>query len=249
VTGQTTDAVPETAEKDGIVRRVRGLEVPLPLQRGGPVMTTPHVVADRPALIRRGEWLAWFTIGWNAIEGIAGIVAGLAAGSIALVGFGIDSYVEVFAGSVILWRLAKERHGREVSDAAERRAVRLIAVTFLLLAAGVGLESVRKLVVGAEPDESLFGIGLAVVSLIVMPLLARAKRRVGEQLGSRAVTADATETTLCVWLSGILLVGLGLNALFGWWWADPLAGLCIVYVAGREGVEHWGAEELDDCCS
>lgn len=209
---------------------------------------TGHLVVDRSALVRRGKWLAWFTIAWNAVEGIAGIAAGIAAGSIALVGFGIDSYVEVFAGSVIVWRLAKERHGRALSDAAERRAVRLIAVTFLVLAVGVGVESVRKLVVGAEPDESLFGIGLAIVSLIVMPLLARAKRRVGEQLDSRAVTADATETTLCVWLSAILLVGLGLNAVFGWWWADPLAGLGIVYVAGREGIEHWRAEELDDCC-
>lgn len=209
---------------------------------------TPPVAVDRTALVRRGQWLAWFTIAWNAIEGIVGIAAGIAAGSIALVGFGIDSYVEVFAGSVILWRLAKERHGQELSDAAERRAVRLIAVTFLVLAAGVGIESVRKLVVGAQPEESWFGIGLAIVSLIVMPLLARAKRRVGEQLGSRAVTADATETMLCVWLSAILLVGLGLNAIFGWWWADPLAGLGIVYVAGREGIEHWRTDELDDCC-
>jgi divalent metal cation (Fe/Co/Zn/Cd) transporter len=211
-------------------------------------MTDGRLLVDRPALVRRGRWLAWFTIAWNAIEGVAGIVAGIAAGSIALVGFGVDSYVEVFAGSVILWRLSKERHGHELSDAAERRAVRLIAVTFLLLAVGVGTESIRKLLTGTEPDESLFGIGLATVSLIVMPLLARAKRRVGEQLGSRAVTADATETTLCVWLSAVLLAGLGLNALFGWWWADPLAGLGIVYVAGREGLEHWHADELDDCC-
>lgn len=211
-------------------------------------MTTDHRLSERGALVRRGRWLAWFTIAWNTIEGVAGIAAGVVAGSIALVGFGVDSYVEVFAGSVILWRLAKERHGQALSDAAERRAVRLIAVTFLLLAAGVGTESVRKLVIGAEPDESLFGIGLALVSLIVMPLLARAKRHVGEQLDSRAVTADATETVLCVWLSAILLAGLGLNALFGWWWADPLAGLGIVYVAGREGIEHWRSDELDDCC-
>jgi divalent metal cation (Fe/Co/Zn/Cd) transporter len=209
---------------------------------------TDQLVVDRPTLVRRGRWLAWFTILWNAIEGIAGIAAGVAAGSIALVGFGVDSYVEVFAGSVILWRLGEERHGRELSDAAERRAVRLIAVTFLLLAAGVGAESVRRLLTGAAPDESLFGIGLAVVSLVVMPLLARAKHRVGERLGSRAVTADATETTLCVWLSAILLAGLALNATFGWWWADPLAGLGIVYVAGREGIEHWRTDELDDCC-
>jgi divalent metal cation (Fe/Co/Zn/Cd) transporter len=204
--------------------------------------------ADRDALVRRGVLLAWFTIAWNSLEGIAGIAAGIIAGSIALVGFGVDSYVEVFAGSVILWRLAKERHGQELSESAERRAVRLIAVTFLVLAVGVGVESVRKLAVGAEPAESPFGIGLALVSLIVMPLLAGAKRRVGHRLGSRAVTADATETVLCVWLSAVLLAGLGLNALFGWWWADPLAGLGIVYVAAREGIEHLRADELDDCC-
>lgn len=203
---------------------------------------------DRAALVRRGVGLAWFTIAWNAFEGVAGIAAGIAAGSIALVGFGVDSYVEVFSGGVILWRLAKERHGEALSRAAERRAVRLIAATFLLLAAGVAVESVRKLATGARPEESAFGIALAVVSLIVMPLLARAKRTVGQRLGSRAVVADATETALCVWLSAILLVGLGLNAAFGWWWADPLAALGIVYVAAREGVEHWRADELDDCC-
>ena len=210
---------------------------------------TAHQVVNRPRLVRRGQWLAWFTIGWNVIEGIAGIASGIAAGSIALVGFGVDSYVEVFAGSVILWRLSKERHGVELSEAAERRAVRLIAITFLVLAVGVGAESLRRLIISAEPDASLFGIGLAIVSLIVMPLLARAKRRVGEQLASRAVTADATETSLCVYLSVILLIGLGLDALFGWWWADPLAGLGIVYVAGHEGIEHWRTEELDDCCA
>jgi divalent metal cation (Fe/Co/Zn/Cd) transporter len=206
-------------------------------------------VLDRRSLVRRGVLLAWFTIAWNSIEGIAGIVAGIAAGSIALVGFGVDSYVEVFAGSVIVWRLGRERHGHELSEAAERRAVRLIATTFLALALGVSVESIRKLALGAAPDESLFGIGLAIVSLVVMPLLARAKRRVGQQLGSRAVTADATETMLCVWLSAILLTGLATNAAFGWWWADPLAALGIVYVAGREGIEHWRADELDDCCT
>lgn len=205
-------------------------------------------VLDRGPLVRRGLILAWFTIAWNSIEGLAGIVSGIVAGSIALIGFGVDSYVEVFAGSVIVWRLARDRHGDELSENAERRAVRLIAITFLALAAGVGIESIRKLAVGAEADESLFGIGLAIVSLIVMPLLARGKRRVGEQLGSRAVTADATETALCVWLSAILLIGLAANAVFGWWWADPLAGLGIVYVAGREGIEHLRSDELDECC-
>jgi divalent metal cation (Fe/Co/Zn/Cd) transporter len=202
----------------------------------------------RAPLVRRGRWLAWATIGWNSIEGVVGIAAGIAAGSIALVGFGADSYVEVLSGGVIVWRLAQERRGHAVSEAAERVAVRIIAVTFLLLAVGVGVESVRKLLTAARPDESVVGIVLAIVSLVVMPLLARAKRDVGRRLGSRALEADATETTLCVWLSAILLVGLVLNAAFGWWWADPIAGLGIVYVAGREGIEHLSADELDDCC-
>jgi len=199
-------------------------------------------------LVRRGQLLAWLTIGWNAVEGLVGIAAGVVAGSIALIGFGVDSYVEVFAGATVLWRLSKERHGTEVSAAAERRAVRLIAVTFLVLAAGVGVESIRALLTGAEPDASAVGVGLALVSLVVMPLLARAKRSVGRRLGSRALTADADETTLCVWLSAILLGGLVANAWLGWWWADPVAGLGIVYVAAREGLEHWNAEEFDDCC-
>jgi len=199
-------------------------------------------------LVRRGRLLAWLTIGWNAVEGLVGIAAGVVAGSIALIGFGVDSYVEVFAGATVLWRLSKERHGTAVSAAAERRAVRLIAVTFLVLAAGVGMESIRALLTGAEPDASAVGVGLALVSLVVMPLLARAKRSVGRRLGSRALTADADETTLCVWLSAILLGGLVANAWLGWWWADPVAGLGIVYVAAREGLEHWNAEELDDCC-
>lgn len=205
-------------------------------------------LVDRSALVRRGVVLAWFTMCWNAVEGVVGIAAGIAAGSIALVGFGVDSYVEVFAGSVIVWRLARDRKGEELSEKAERRAVRLIAISFLALAVGVGVESVRKLAVGAEPDESHLGIGLAIVSLVVMPLLARAKGKVGRQLGSRAVTADATETALCVWLSAILLAGLAANATFGWWWADPLAAVGIVYVAGREGIEHLRSEKLDDCC-
>ncbi len=205
-------------------------------------------LVGRSALLRRGTLLAWFTIGWNAIEGLVGITAGIAAGSVALVGFGVDSYVEVFAGSVIVWRLARDRQGQELSERAERRAVRLIAITFLVLAVGVGVESIRKLAVGVEPDESFVGIGLAVVSLIVMPVLARAKRRVGVQLESRAVQADATETALCVWLSAILLAGLVANAALGWWWADPLAGLGVVYVAGREGIEHLRRDALDECC-
>lgn len=199
-------------------------------------------------LVGRGQRLAWLTVGWNTVEGLVAIASGIAAGSIALVGFGVDSYVEVFAGAVILWRLSKQAAGGHVSARAERRAVKLIAATFIALAIGIGVESVRKLVGGERPHASVAGIGITIVSLIVMPILARAKRRVGKQLGSRAVEADATETTLCVWLSAIVLTGLVLNAAFGWWWADSLAGLGIVYVAGREGIEHWRAEAVDACC-
>lgn len=203
---------------------------------------------DRAPLVRRGRWLAWATVAWNAVEGVVAIVAGVVAGSIALVGFGVDSYVEVLSGAVIVWRLSKERHGAVLSQAAERRAVKLIAVSFLLLAAGVTAESVRTLAVAAAPDESLPGIALAAVSLVVMPLLARAKNDVGRRLGSQAVRADATETVLCVWLSAVLLAGLGLNALLGWWWADPVAALGVAVLALREGLENWRADAVDECC-
>lgn len=203
---------------------------------------------DRAPLVRRGRWLAWATVAWNAVEGVVAIVAGVVAGSIALVGFGVDSYVEVLSGVVIVWRLSKERHGAALSQAAERRAVKLIAVSFLLLAAGVTAESVRTLAVAAAPDESVPGIALAAVSLVVMPLLARAKNDVGRRLGSQAVRADATETVLCVWLSAVLLAGLGLNALLGWWWADPVAALGVAVLALREGLENWRADAVDDCC-
>ncbi len=195
--------------------------------------------------MRRARLLAWFTIAWNSVEGLVGIGSGLAAGSIALVGFGVDSYVEVLSGAVVLWRLSKERHGQELSEAAEHRALRIIAGTFFALAIGVTVESIRKLATGEHPSASAAGIALTVVSLIVMPLLARAKRNVGRQLGSHALQADATETTLCVWLSAIVLAGLLLNAAFGWWWADPVAALGIVYVAAREGREAWKG---DTCC-
>jgi divalent metal cation (Fe/Co/Zn/Cd) transporter len=156
------------------------------------VVTTPSDTAAaagrRAVLVRRGRTLAWLTIGWNSIEGIVAIASGVVAGLIALIGFGVDSYVEVLAGGTILWRLAKEGHGQAASEAAERRAVRLIATTFLLLALGVAVESLRKLIAGERPEESLPGMILA---LIVMPLLARAKRRVGKDMGSRALTADA----------------------------------------------------------
>lgn len=212
---------------------------PVPVSLGRRTDSERPTDAPRQRGVRRGRLLAWFTIAWNSVEGIVGIASGLAAGSIALVGFGVDSYVEVLSGAVVLWRLSKERHGEALSEAAERRALRIIATTFFVLAAGVAAESVRKLITGEHPSASAVGIALTVVSLVVMPLLARAKRKVGRELGSHALQADATETVLCVWLSAIVLAGLLLNAAFGWWWADPVAALGIVSVAAREGREAW----------
>lgn len=195
----------------------------------------PHRLADRDHLRRRARWLAYSTIGWNTVECVVAVTAGFAAGSIALVGFGLDSLVEVFAGFVVLWRLRGEDEERE------RRALRLIALSFFALAAYVVAESIRDLLAGAEADESAVGIGLAVVSLLVMPALALAKRRTGQALGDPVVLADAAETLLCCYLSAVLLAGL-LLAGFGLWWADPLAALVIAGLAVREGLEAWQGE-------
>lgn len=196
--------------------------------------------AGTTALRRRAGLLAWATIGWNVVEAFVAIGSGLVAGSIALVGFGVDSSIEVFAATVVLWRL------RGVDEARERRALRLIGVSFFALAAFVTVEAVRELFSGAEPETSVVGIGLAVASLVVMPLLAMAKRRTGVALGSQTVVADARETTLCAYLSAVLLVGLLLNATVGWGWADPLAAIAIAFLAAREGREAWRGET--DCC-
>jgi divalent metal cation (Fe/Co/Zn/Cd) transporter len=189
-------------------------------------------------LRQRARWLAYLTIAWNSIECVVAVGAGIAARSIALVGFGLDSLVEVFAGAVVLWRLRGE------DEEKERRALRLIAVSFFALAAYVVAESVRDLLVGAEADESAVGIGLAVVSLLVMPALAMAKRRTGQALGDSVVLADSAETLLCSYLSAVLLAGL-LLAGFGLWWADPFAALVIAGLAVKEGREAWQGE---DCC-
>ncbi len=180
----------------------------------------------------------YFTVGWNVVEGIVAIVAGILAGSIALIGFGLDSYIEVASGLVLIWRLRK--HGfNEASDeeVAEKRAVLFVGTTFFLLALYVTYESGRKLLLQERPEESLIGIILAAVSLIVMPVLAAYKKRIAAEINSRALRADALETLACSYLSLTLLVGLGANALFGWWWADPVAALAMVYFLLREGTE------------
>jgi divalent metal cation (Fe/Co/Zn/Cd) transporter len=202
------------------------------------------VVEDRSALVRRARALAWLGIGWHAIEAGIAILAGLAASSIALIGFGADSLVESVAGLIVLWRFAAARAS---SEDAERRAQRLIAVTFFLLAAYVAVEAARSLIGGDRPEASWVGIALASFTAATMPPLAIAKARLGERLGSSATRSEGRQNMLCAYLSLGLLAGLGANALLGWWWADPAAALAIAGVAVREGRDAWRGE--DSCCA
>ncbi|MCW2838753.1 MAG: hypothetical protein JWR55_236 [Aeromicrobium sp.] len=197
--------------------------------------------ADKMRLGRRAKMLAGFSVTYNVVEAVIAIAAGIAAGSVALVGFGLDSVVEVSSGLIILWQFS-----HRIPESREQRALRLLAFSFFALAAYVGFESVRSLLTGAESDSSTVGIVLAAVSLVVMPFISYAQRRTGKALGSNAVYADGTQTLLCTYLSAVLLVGLVLNATLGWSWADPIAGLIIAAVAVREGLEAWRGE---GCCS
>jgi divalent metal cation (Fe/Co/Zn/Cd) transporter len=195
---------------------------------------------DRVRLGRRAQLLAGASVTYNVLEAVVAITAGVVAGSVALIGFGLDSVVEVSSGLIILWQF---RH--RMPESRERQALRLMAVSFFALAAYVTFESVRALAAGHEPDASPVGIGLAAASLVIMPFLSWAQRRTGKALGSNAVVADSTQTLLCTYLSAVLLVGLVLNATLGWSWADPLAGLVVAGVALREGREAWRGE---GCC-
>lgn len=190
--------------------------------------------AERSRLGRRAQLLAAASVSYNVVEAVIAITAGLVAGSVALVGFGLDSIVEVSSGLVILWQF---RH--RLPESRERVALRLMAVSFFALAAYVAVESARALASGHAPDPSPVGIALAAASLAVMPFLSWAQRRTGRALGSRAVVADSTQTLLCTYLSAVLLLGLVLNATLGWHWADPIAGLVIAAVAAKEGREAW----------
>ena len=204
-------------------------------------------IADlRPLNLKRGLHLEYLTVGWNVVEGIIAVAAGIAAGSIALIGFGVDSFVETISGAVIIWRLMAEIRGQHDDEAMERieqRAERIVGTAFLLLAAYVGFEAVRALVSQEAPDASPVGIALTAVSIVVMLWLARAKRRTGEALGSRAMLADAQQTYACWYLSVVAFAGLALNAAFGFWWADPLAALGITVLLVREGLEALRGEE------
>ncbi len=209
-------------------------------------LTRPaFTAADRARLVRRARLLAWGGNAWHVVEFAIALGAGIAAGSIALVGFGIDSLIECLAGLVILWRFARSRVH---SDSAERNAQKLIAASFFALALYVGVEAVRTLGAGYQPEASWAGIGLAAFTAPTMPLLAAAKRRVGRQLGSAATVKEGAQNLVCAYLSVALLAGLLANALAGWWWADPAAALVIAGVAAREGVQSWLGEGCCDAC-
>lgn len=196
---------------------------------------------DRTRLGRRAQLLAGASVTYNVLEAVVAITAGVVSGSVALVGFGLDSVVEVSSGLIILWQF---RH--TMPETREKRALRLMAFSFFALAAYVSVESARALLGDSEPDPSPVGIGLAAASLVIMPFLSWAQRRTGRALGSNAVVADSVQTLLCTYLSAVLLAGLVLNATLGWSWADPIAGLVIAAVAVREGREAWRGE---GCCA
>nr|WP_123393410.1 cation transporter [Nocardioides aurantiacus] len=198
---------------------------------------TPLTATERARLGRRAQLLAGASVTYNVIEAVVAITAGVVAGSVALVGFGLDSIVEVSSGLIILWQF---RH--KMPETREKQALRLMAFSFFALAAYVTLESVRALLGDGEPDVSRVGIVLAAASLVIMPFLSWAQRRTGRALSSGAVIADSTQTLLCTYLSAVLLLGLVLNATLGWSWADPIAGLVIAAVAVKEGREAWRGE-------
>ena len=201
---------------------------------------------NRAAMARRGSRLEYFTIVWNSLEGVVALVAGRMAGSIALVGFGVDSFIEVASGAALLWRMSADADV-ERRERYEKRALRIVGLCFVLLAAYVAYESLSDLVRRHAPERSIPGVALACVALIVMPLLSRAKRKVGNALGSSAMNADAKQTEFCAYLSAILLIGLFLNALFGLWWADPVAALVMAPIIANEGIRRLSGKTCGDC--
>jgi len=202
------------------------------------------VTIGRGALARRGQRLEYFTIAWNSIEAIAALVSGFLAGSVALVGFGLDSVIEVISGTALLWRLHRDVDRKQRED-AERIALRIVGVCFMALAAYITFDSLRSLLYRKAPEHSLTGIIVAVAALVVMPLLGRAKRDVARQLSSEAMHSDAKQADFCLYLSAILLGGLLLNFWLGWWWADPLAALVMVPLIAKEGIDAFRGKA---CC-
>jgi cation diffusion facilitator family transporter len=212
-------------------------------------MTRALALERRRLLHRRALRLEWFTVGWNVVEAVVAIGAGLLAGSVALVGFGVDSGVEVISALGLLWRLRKAGPDATVAEesGAERRALYAVAATFFLLAAYIAFEAGTALLGREEPDRSSVGLVLSVLSLVIMPVLAYSKQRTGREMGSRALMADSAETWVCSYLSLALLAGVGLHELFGWWWADPVGALAMLPVILWQGWETFGeARERED---
>jgi len=200
---------------------------------------------ERAAHVRHGVKLEWFTIGYNSLEAIVALAAGMLSGSVALVGFGLDSVIEVTSGLALLWRLRAD-HDPAARERNERIALKMVGACFLALAVYVAYEAAESLLLREAPRRTIPGMLLAAASLVVMPVLSRAKRRVAGSIGSAALTADSRQTELCAYLSAILLFGLALNAALGWWWADPLAGLAMVPIIAKEGIE---ALRGKTCCA
>jgi divalent metal cation (Fe/Co/Zn/Cd) transporter len=204
------------------------------------------LAAARPLLVRRGLWLNYLTLAYNTVEAVVAIAAGLVAGSVALLGFGVDSGIEVTASVAAQWRLRADVDPVR-RERVERVTHRIIGVSFLLLAAYVAVDSVTTLWGREAPEPSTVGLAVLALSVVVMPILARAKRRVARALQSRALEADAAQTSLCAYLSVIALAGVGLNAAFGWWWADPAAALAMVPIIGKEGIEGLRGDAECEC--
>jgi divalent metal cation (Fe/Co/Zn/Cd) transporter len=207
-------------------------------------VATPSI---RHNFVRRGQRLEYFTIGYNSIEGLVSIVAGAIAGSVSLIGFGLDSIIEVTSGAALLWRLNNDPNATR-REQVERTTLRIVGACFLALAAYITYQSATTLIGQERPERSVPGIIVAAVSVVVMPLLARAKRKVAAGIGSGAMKADSRQTDFCMYLSAILLGGLLLNAVAGWWWADPVAGLVMVPIIAKEGIDGLRGKTCGDDC-
>ena len=229
----------------------------LPIMTIPPAAVTSAESRERDRLIRRAKALSWLSLAYMTVEGAVGITAAILAGSVALLGFGLDSAIEGLASIIVIWRFTGSRR---LSELAEQRAQRLVAITFLLLAPYIAQDAIRTLIGGEHPSTSWLGIGLSISSIIVMPLLGKAKQHLGERLGSGATAGEGAQNLLCAYLAAGVLAGLALNAALGWWWADPTVALGIAALALREGRETWRGEGCcaapaipgdchDDCCA
>ena len=202
----------------------------------------------RRSLVQRGKWLSLTTLAYNCLEGLVALIAGVLAGSVSLVGFGADSVIEVSSSFAALWRLRADANP-DHRERAERTTLRIVGLSFLCLAIYIAVDAARVLWTRERPERTVLGVLIAALSVVIMPLLARQKRTVATELGSRALRADATQTSLCAYLSAIVLGGLLLNAVLGWWWADPLAALAMVPIIAKEGVEGLRGDEACESCS